>query len=351
MERLYPRTLTAAICVVAGLLVMLCASPVSAQGASPVAEQLAKAIELYGELKFDEGLQLATDILESGDLARKDSMAVFAVMSMLTHAKGQQYINRSYEFLDRMAELGPCLIHLPYEFWPKRLRDRWYHVAKERDALTCPEENDGTIKTIAIMEFDNYSIGEYLEKLGHLTKGLAESFERDFSKISDLKVVERDKVDFLLKEIELSAAGMIDQSTAVRVGKLLGAQIMVFGNITQLDSKTAKMLVKAVKVETSEILATVEREGKPEYFKMQDELVEDLAKQLGITLNAETKALLDDSGTESADAAMLYSQGLYYMDQYDYKKAYEYFKKAYEADETFEEAKHKMEIYRPLAMS
>ena len=44
-----------------------------------------------------------------------------------------------------------------------------------------------------------------------------------------------------------------------------------------------------------------------------------------------------------------YSRGLAFMDQYDYRLAYENFKKAYELDDSFIEAKRKMEIYRPLA--
>jgi hypothetical protein len=124
---------------------------------------------------------------------------------------------------------------------------------------------------------------------------------------------------------------------------------MVFGSISQFDSREARMLVKAVKVETSEIIATVTKEGKPDYFKMQKELVKELAEKLDITLNKETVEFIDESGTESADAAALYSQGLFYMDQYDYKKAYEFFKRAYDKDNSFTEAKRKMDIYRPLA--
>jgi len=45
----------------------------------------------------------------------------------------------------------------------------------------------------------------------------------------------------------------------------------------------------------------------------------------------------------------LYAKGLEYMDRYDYKKAYDFFKQAYELDNTFVEAKRKMDIYRPLA--
>ncbi len=48
------------------------------------------------------------------------------------------------------------------------------------------------------------------------------------------------------------------------------------------------------------------------------------------------------------DAARLYSLGLKYMDEYQYEKAYDYFKKAYEKDNSFAEAKRKMEIYKPL---
>ena len=331
------------------MLLAIAVVPAMAQEESKVSEELTKAFGYYTELEFDKGIAVTQDLLASGTLESKDSIAVFAVLSLLTYGKGEAYSKKSYDYLDKMAEIGPCKLQLPYEFWPQQLRDHWYKIAKAKGALVCPQENDGTVQTIAIMAFDNYSVGKYQEELGFLTKGIADFFESDFSKISDLKVVERDKVDYILKELELTKSGMVEAATAARVGKMLGAQIMVFGSITQLDSKNCKMLVKAVKVETSEIIASVESEGKPDYFKMEKDLVKDLAEKLNITLNKETITLLDANGTESYDAATLYSRGLYYMDKYDYKQAYEYFKQAYEKDNTFVEAKRKMDIYRPLA--
>jgi tetratricopeptide (TPR) repeat protein len=109
------------------------------------------------------------------------------------------------------------------------------------------------------------------------------------------------------------------------------------------------MVVRVVSVETSEIIASVDKEAKPEYFKMEKELVEELAKKLDITLSDDVKALIKEGGTESLDATTFYSKGLEYMDRYDYKKAYEFFKKAYDLDNSFVEAKRKMEIYQPLA--
>jgi len=192
-------------------------------------------------------------------------------------------------------------------------------------------------------------VGKFQEELGFITKGLADFFETDFALISKLKVVERDKIDYILKEIELGESGKVSPAAAVQAGKLLGAQLMVFGSITQLDAKETRMLVKVVKVETSEIITAVEKQGKPDYFAMEKELVKELAQKLNLTLNPETVKLLDESGTQSADAATLYSQGLYYQDRYEYKQAYEYFKMAFEKDNTFAEAKRKMDIYRPLA--
>ncbi len=162
-------------------------------------------------------------------------------------------------------------------------------------------------------------------------------------------VVERDKIEFVLKELELQKSGAVDQATAVQVGKVVGAQVMVFGSITQMDSKSTRMVVRAVNVETSEIIASVDKEGKPEYSKMEKQLVEELAGKFEAAVDDSTKALLQEGGTESYDATTCYAKGLEYMDRYDYDKAYEYFKKAYEMDPQFAEAKRKMEIYQPLA--
>lgn len=348
---MFPRIIKFAITFVA-MTMLICsgmAGPVSAQEASDVSEQLSRAINFYSNLEFDKGLEVTQSLLSGGQLDSKDSIAVYAVTSMLTFGKGKKFENQSYRLLEKMAGIGPCKIPLPYDFWPQQLRDRWYSIASEKGALVCDQDESSKIQTIAIMEFDNYSVGKYQEELGFVTKGLADFFEVDFAKISSLRVIERDKIEFILDELKLSETGMVSSSTAIKVGKLLGAQIMIFGSVTQLDSRKAKMLIKAVKVETSEIIAAVDKEGRPDFFKMQKEMVKELAEKLDLVLDDKTEKLLDEAGTTSYDAATMYSKGLYFMDRYEYKKAYEFFKSAYEMDNSFVEAKQKMDIYRPLA--
>ncbi|UCG62394.1 MAG: hypothetical protein JSV52_03665 [Candidatus Zixiibacteriota bacterium] len=330
------------------LVTVAAAAVVSAQEEATVADQLAEALNFYADLEFDKGISLARELLDRDNLTAKDSIAIFETLSIITYAKGEDYLRQSVEYLEKISKIGPCVTHLPQEIWPKELRDNWYKLLKDMNKLACEQTGPTEITTIAIMEFDNHSIGEYQEKLGHLAKGLADFFEHDFGKISTLRVVERDKIDFILKEIELQQSGAVDVATAVKVGKILGAQLMVFGSITQLDDKNTRMVVRAVKVETSEIVASVDKEGKPNYSKMEKELVKELAGILDIQLSDEIGKMIEQGGTGSLDATTLYSMGLEYMDRYDYKNAYEHFKKAYELDNEFVEAKRKMEIYRPL---
>ncbi len=310
--------------------------------------ELAKAVDLYLDGEFDAGLKITDGLLAKTGLTANDTIAIYEVKSIITYAKGYKYKLKSFEYLKEISGIGHCLINLPRELWPTELRDQWYKLCNEKNLLVCPDDSGPKVKTIAIMEFDNFSVGEYKEELGDLSKGLADFFEYDFSKFSDIKVVERDKLEYILQELKLVEEGKVDQASAVKVGKMLGAQMMVFGSISQIDKNSARMVVRVVDVETSEIISTADREGKPNFVGMEKELVKDIAGQLDIMITDETEAAIKESATEDMSAARLYSLGLKYIDRYEYKKAYEHFKMAYEKDNSFSEAKKKMEIYKPL---
>ncbi len=342
-SRTFHRRLLPLLCA---FLLIGAAATVSAQ--ETVADKLANALNYYNDLDYDKGIAVADTLLMRDDLKPQDSVAIYEILSILTYAKGQKYQQQSFDYLERISQIGPCLTPMPQEIWPQELRDRWYRLIKDKNALTCPKSGE-SVTTIAIMPFDNFSTGKYQEKLGLLSKGLSDFFAYDFSKISNLTVIERDKIDFILKEIKLQQSGAVDEATAVKVGKILGAKYMIFGSITQLDDNLARMVVRVINVETSEIVDAVDKEGKPKYSEMEKDLVKKLAAALDVKLNKSEISAIDESGTESNDAMDYYSRGLQYMDQYDYREAYENFKKAYELDPSFAEAKRKMEIYRPLA--
>ena len=70
--------------------------------------------------------------------------------------------------------------------------------------------------TIAISYFDNTSGSE---QYNPLSKGLADMLITDLSNVKSIQIVEREKLESLLKEIDLGESKFIDPNTAQKLGK------------------------------------------------------------------------------------------------------------------------------------
>jgi len=86
-------------------------------------------------------------------------------------------------------------------------------------------------KTVAVTSFSN--LGS--EKLGPLGKGMAAMLISDLSKVPDLKVVDRIRLQALLQEMKLGTTGLVDANTAPKVGKLLKARHVTTGSLADLE--------------------------------------------------------------------------------------------------------------------
>lgn len=335
--------------IVVMFMVCLSASTAAPQTHNSIAGELANAFDQYVHTQFEGAIDIADRLFQRPELTVQDSLAVYEVLCVCAYAKGPTHHEEAFSYLTRMADLGPCVIPLPHDFWPRELQDRWWHQFKSTfNTLTCPREYDQNVRTIAIMPFDNLSIGQYKESLSLLGSSLSEFFAYNFSAYSDLDIVERNQLDYLIREQKLVRDSLVDAATAIRLGKLLGAQLMVFGSISQYDKDEARLLVRVVDVETGRVLTMISEEGKPHYSKMVRKSVEEVADKLELQLDNSKSDRLKQGGTDSMDALQLYTRGLDYMDKYDYSNAYEFFKKAYEADNHFIQAREKMKIYQPL---
>jgi len=88
-------------------------------------------------------------------------------------------------------------------------------------------------------------------------------------KTGRVDVVERQELEKIIREQKLSMTGILDSDKTVRVGKLLGADVIVIGRGTSLDvgqkGHAGKNLIdtfmlKVVSVETGSLLITVRKE-------------------------------------------------------------------------------------------
>jgi TolB-like protein len=127
---------------------------------------------------------------------------------------------------------------------------------------------------IAILYFENNSADR--PDLQPLTKGLAHMISCEAGNWEGYEVVERDALEKVLKELELSNSQNFDSGSAARIGKLLGAEQLVFGSYMLLFNKF-RIDAKVVDVETGKILRSENAKGDPQNF---DVLAEELAGRL-----------------------------------------------------------------------
>jgi curli biogenesis system outer membrane secretion channel CsgG len=127
--------------------------------------------------------------------------------------------------------------------------------------------------TVAVLYFD-YE-GKDAD-LGPLRKGLAQMLISDLLGTPTIRVVERDRLQEVISELKLQATNKIDQTTAVKAGKLLGARYLVLGGYFDV-MKTFRADARVVEVETGKVLFSAGATGKPEDFlSLEQKLAGDL---------------------------------------------------------------------------
>jgi curli biogenesis system outer membrane secretion channel CsgG len=71
-------------------------------------------------------------------------------------------------------------------------------------------------------------------------------------------LVERERLLAVLRELNLGSSGLADDATALRIGRLTGARMMLFGAY-QIVAGQMRLDLRLVDVETSLVLSTAEQ--------------------------------------------------------------------------------------------
>jgi len=117
---------------------------------------------------------------------------------------------------------------------------------------TDPEEKaDPPAVTVAVLDYEgrlpgNAQLGSQMADILSVRLSIDGSFE----------VVERAKLGSILKEHKLNLVGMVDQENAAKVGKLVGARLLVMGKTFMMDKKLM-IVTKVVGVETGKLCGTI----------------------------------------------------------------------------------------------
>ena len=297
----------------------------------------------YRGADFEKAIKAFSDLASDSSqtrIVRRDAL----------HYLGRAYmakreVDEAREALTGMVGLEPPPIELDPDVEAPHLMRLYYDVRKSCKGDFTVESSD-QMNTLAVLDFTNNSIDDH-ERLDPLAKGFTSLFINQLNGATDLKVVERERIQWLLDELDLQDdASRVDQKTAVRAGKLLGAHSVLLGSFIKHGKKMV-MNARMVKVETSEILMSEQVSGKADrFFELADELSLKVAKSINV--NLERTELGARTDTRSLDAMISYSEGLDFLEKEDYQSAYEKFIEALDFDPSYRRARVKAQSIEPL---
>src|SRR5438309_1468809 len=109
-------------------------------------------------------------------------------------------------------------------------------------ALPFPSLAQGKIR-VAIWEFENHAEHHwwFYNDLGPAARNQIDTeFSENNVLSSKFSVIERDKLNLVLKEQGLGNAGALDPATAAKVGKILGIRYIILGGIDKFNIDNTK---------------------------------------------------------------------------------------------------------------
>ncbi|NOX97478.1 MAG: hypothetical protein GXO98_05390 [Nitrospirae bacterium] len=144
----------------------------------------------------------------------------------------------------------------------------------------------GTVKagqqmvSVAVLDFDvTRSLPNREDVRSVITEGLINAL----SEKEGIRVVEREKISESLQELKLSAEGKIDRLTALKIGKITGARLIISGKVARI-SESIIISAHLINTETTQLSAVqVTAEGinrlLPAVDALSKKIVERIAKE------------------------------------------------------------------------
>ena len=189
-----------------------------------------------------------------------------------------------------------------------------YTVVKELNERT----KDENARRVAVIYFDNTSQEKNLDKL---KKGLAGMLISDLSNVQMIDIVERDRIEEILKEQNLQKSEKVDQTSIVNIGKLLGAEIILTGAYFEMFG-SFRIDARFIDVESGEILKSEGVDGKTSnFFKLQKQLTWKVIDNMDINLTDEEKNTIESQSEFTYEDSLIYSSVLEMIDNNDYENA------------------------------
>jgi TolB-like protein len=202
-------------------------------------------------------------------------------------------------------------------------------IATERtiNVASLPE------RSLGITPFSVTSTDTSIAPLGY---GLADILITDLQRSGQLQLVDRLRLDALLREMQLVEAGRVDPATAPRVGKLVGARRLVIGALSQRPGGQLAIDARIADVATGAIRPAVSASAPlADILAAEKQLALRLLEQLGINLTPAARARIEERPTRNIAALLAYSRAVRFEVRGDYPRAANEYRAALRLDPNF----------------
>ena len=146
------------------------------------------------------------------------------------------------------------------------------------------------LPTVAVLDFTSFMMGDGGAAV-NLGKAITAMLVTEFSNRDGIQVIERAQLNDMLREQDLVLSGRVDESSAIEIGKMLGAQYVLLGQASSIVDNL-RMDIRAVDVETSEIVAVLKKSDRTsELLSVVVALADEFGQQLNLVPPSDRPAM------------------------------------------------------------
>jgi TolB-like protein len=177
----------------------------------------------------------------------------------------------------------------------------------------APAQAAAPAMVVAVLYFDN-NTGDRAYDV--LQKGLADMLVTDLAGVPTLQVVEREKLEKIIGELDLQRSSYFDPKTAQKLGQVIGARYAVTGAFSAIEPKM-RIDIRLIDVASAAVVMADKVVGKKDaFFELESQLVAKFVR--GLDVRTKVGA---ESGVRDVAALLAYSQGVDLADKGDLEQA------------------------------
>jgi TolB-like protein len=163
-------------------------------------------------------------------------------------------------------------------------------------------------RSIGVLPFSVAESDTLLRPLGYAT---ADLLSTDLARSGELQIVERLRLDAIVRELDLAQKGLTDPATAPRVGRIMGARRLLIGNVRSAPGGQIEFSARLVDAVAGTVQPLVSaRAPLDRVIDAEKELALRVFEAMGVTLTPSQRVAVEQRQTTNLQALVAYGRGL-----------------------------------------